>query len=391
MRFRRVRCFVFFLVAASCLLALAQPAEAIPAWARKYSLTCFDCHSAYPTLNSFGRDFKVNGYRLREEVEGDDDFVDAIADFLKLDKGFPISARGVMRPLDKKKDGDLKIRAFHEIEIFFAGRVYNNVSTFVEIEGEDEDGFNIFVDAGTMTWSPLPQANFSLGWAPVFWNDPFASLADGGRRMTRGHKGPLDQRFAARERLRSASQWIGGFGRVANDRVFYMGGVSAGGDDPEGGDSKDGYGRIMVEAASGVNVGGFILAGSRETQGADQSFYRSGIDFQIEKGGLTAYGLVMFTEDDLLGPTAGTIAGTESTTSGYVEAFYVAPVGKIHVVPLVRLDFLSDINHTTDLTLNLGFYLLQNLKTYFEWWQNIESPSGSENKWRATWQIDFAF
>ena len=33
-----------------------QRAEAIPAFARKYSVSCMTCHVAFPQLNSFGRE-----------------------------------------------------------------------------------------------------------------------------------------------------------------------------------------------------------------------------------------------------------------------------------------------------------------------------------------------
>jgi hypothetical protein len=60
------------------------------------------------------------------------------------------------------------------------------------------------------------------------------------------------------------------------------------------------------------------------------------------------------------------------------------------MVPLVRIDFLDDFTDTTNLTFNLNFYLTQNLKVYGEWWQNISSPSGKDNDWRFTVQVDLA-
>jgi len=40
------------------------PANAIPAFARKYSLPCSSCHEAWPKLNNFGQVFRDNGYQL---------------------------------------------------------------------------------------------------------------------------------------------------------------------------------------------------------------------------------------------------------------------------------------------------------------------------------------
>jgi hypothetical protein len=55
-------------------LALAAPASAIPAFARKYGLRCTTCHESWPVLNDFGRNFRDNGFQLRL---GKDDVVTA--------------------------------------------------------------------------------------------------------------------------------------------------------------------------------------------------------------------------------------------------------------------------------------------------------------------------
>src|SRR5580658_10581857 len=52
------------LLLGAALLALAAPAHAIPAFARKYGLPCSACHEAWPMLNNFGQTFKDNGYQL---------------------------------------------------------------------------------------------------------------------------------------------------------------------------------------------------------------------------------------------------------------------------------------------------------------------------------------
>ncbi len=364
----------------------------LPAFSRKYDMECRECHTAWPSLNAFGREFKLDGYKLPGERDGLDDEAHAlIADDLSLDQKIPITIRGVMRPYDQKKGGDAKIRAFHEVEIYAAASVGDQFSAFVEIEAEDEDEFNVFLEKGVFAFNPTPGANVAMGWAPVFWADPFNTLADGGRRMTRGHKGPLDLRFHARERLRSSSQWVSFYGRAAEGRVTYIGGISAGGDDPEGGEAKDGFGRVMVDAYTGVYLGGFVLSGTNESTGTALDFTRAGFDFQIEQGGFNAYGLVMYANDDMPPGDGNTVILDDSITTAYVETFYVFPIehkALSMLVPLIRIDYLDDF---TNLTADMNFYLTQNVKTYFEWWQNISTPSGVSSKWRATVQLDFAF
>ncbi len=48
----------------------AIDAEAIPAWGRKYETSCATCHVAFPKLNSFGKAFRANGFRM---PAGDED------------------------------------------------------------------------------------------------------------------------------------------------------------------------------------------------------------------------------------------------------------------------------------------------------------------------------
>lgn len=48
-------------------LALAAPADAIPAFARRYNLTCMTCHDPAPRLNTFGEQFLARGYRLADD------------------------------------------------------------------------------------------------------------------------------------------------------------------------------------------------------------------------------------------------------------------------------------------------------------------------------------
>lgn len=53
----------------AAVLVSVEPAEAIPAFARKYKLACNTCHTMYPQLNRFGRDFRDNGFRMPDEIE----------------------------------------------------------------------------------------------------------------------------------------------------------------------------------------------------------------------------------------------------------------------------------------------------------------------------------
>ena len=51
------------------LIAFSRPAQAIPAFARRYETACTTCHVLPPKLNAFGMAFKNNGYQM----PGDDE------------------------------------------------------------------------------------------------------------------------------------------------------------------------------------------------------------------------------------------------------------------------------------------------------------------------------
>jgi len=55
------------LVLLALMLPSPKPANAIPAFARKYGLPCSACHITWPELTNFGQVFRDNGYQLMNE------------------------------------------------------------------------------------------------------------------------------------------------------------------------------------------------------------------------------------------------------------------------------------------------------------------------------------
>jgi hypothetical protein len=68
-----------------------EPASAIPAFSRKYQVSCTLCHAPAPRLNRYGELFAARGYRMEESKEPagqSQEFGDSL---LRLAKDFPIS------------------------------------------------------------------------------------------------------------------------------------------------------------------------------------------------------------------------------------------------------------------------------------------------------------
>lgn len=75
------------------LLVSASDAEAIPAFARKYQISCQVCHSpAMPRLKGFGEEFAGNGFRLTE-YESPRHFIETGDDRLSLFRELPLAFR----------------------------------------------------------------------------------------------------------------------------------------------------------------------------------------------------------------------------------------------------------------------------------------------------------
>lgn len=83
--------FPIILVLITFLVA-SEIAKAIPAFARKYSMTCKTCHSPIPRLKPYGDEFAGNGFKLPDK-EAPRYFLETGDEQLSLIRDFPIAAR----------------------------------------------------------------------------------------------------------------------------------------------------------------------------------------------------------------------------------------------------------------------------------------------------------
>ena len=74
-------------VFSAALLSLlsADEANAVPAFARRYRISCTTCHAPFPKLKAYGDEFAGNGFVIPEE-EKDRDYVSAGDDLLWLNR-----------------------------------------------------------------------------------------------------------------------------------------------------------------------------------------------------------------------------------------------------------------------------------------------------------------
>ena len=85
---------IMFTVIAFAILGSLPPTDAgaIPAFARRYKLSCNTCHDPFPRLKPFGDEFAANGFMLPES-DKDRDFISAGDPLLRVNRTFPLAAR----------------------------------------------------------------------------------------------------------------------------------------------------------------------------------------------------------------------------------------------------------------------------------------------------------
>ncbi|OHB77915.1 MAG: hypothetical protein A2Z34_03535 [Planctomycetes bacterium RBG_16_59_8] len=136
-------------------LAVAVPeAQAIPVWSRKYKTSCATCHEVYPRLNAVGESFRLNGYKFSDEetLRKEDPVVMGQEAYKKVwpDSIWPSDIPGLppfaLRVISDynmdiggTKDARSQFEYPHEIELFTAGSMGDQISFLVELEFENED------------------------------------------------------------------------------------------------------------------------------------------------------------------------------------------------------------------------------------------------------------
>lgn len=385
--------------------------EAIPAFARKNSMACSTCHTAWPALNAFGRQYKEHGYRLGH-LEAPSK---TITKDLKWDENLPVSVLLVARPYDKKGSAkDAKNRALHEVELMIAGPMGEKMSGFFEIEAEDEVtngiGFDTGIPAAQITYNHNEAANIQFSWGSNTWFDPYGSYT-GSRRMTRGANAVSDQKFGGADnggKLRSSRQNISLYGRPS-PKFFY--GLALSGDagdaEGEGGDSVTL--RIAFDVMPSLTIGAMHFNGTAnatstsDTVGIvggvpavipgsstpERDYSRTAFDFQSEVSGFTFNAVFLTATDDNSGATVEV-----DNDAFYVQALYtVKEGGRVIWAPLIRFDSYETGGGAVDvdeITLGVNYYFTENVRGMIELWDRDSSATGKDDD-RVTLQLFGAF
>ena len=141
-RASRRRYFLGWLGFGLCV-SLASPSWAVPSFARQTGLACAACHTVFPELTPFGREFKLNGYVLDniKQVTGIDTSgrqTLAINSLPPISMNLEISYARTGKPLPDSaiqgalaKDGDFLFP--DQVSFFYAGKIADGLGAFVQL------------------------------------------------------------------------------------------------------------------------------------------------------------------------------------------------------------------------------------------------------------------
>jgi len=126
-----LRAFVFAVVA---VVGLPRPARAIPAFARKYRVSCMQCHAPVPRLNAFGETFAANGFEFAIG-EPPRDTVGTGDPLLRLQNDLPLAVRfdAYVRAQNKPTNGQnsIDLQTPWVMKLLSGGQVADKVSYYM--------------------------------------------------------------------------------------------------------------------------------------------------------------------------------------------------------------------------------------------------------------------
>ncbi|MEJ2053344.1 MAG: hypothetical protein P8X42_05435 [Calditrichaceae bacterium] len=123
-------CLTAFLAFLTLSFLLPDTSSAIPAFARKYKVSCNTCHSVFPRLKDYGDEFAGNGFIIKEK-ETPRDYVTAGDDLLWLNKDYPIATRiDLFMTHEEGKDVEDDFKIPWGLKLLSGGTLYKNIGYY---------------------------------------------------------------------------------------------------------------------------------------------------------------------------------------------------------------------------------------------------------------------
>ncbi len=233
------------------LMVFPNASQAVPSYARQVQKPCTACHTIWPNLNQYGRQFKVKAY-----TDVSPDWKMITKDRLNLLYVLPVSVRATSFLYTKEKNkvagiDENKTRIPDEVDLFIASRVNDYMGVFSHIAFSPGSGFEFPVLKIAVQY-PLGGNTVGLvGFKGSSLSvDPFNSLGGRSSPITFGDEAsPLvltkGWTFNA---LDEGNMGVVAQGYFLQNRLYAAAGAM------RGGRSEDVSGGILLNASAGADI-----------------------------------------------------------------------------------------------------------------------------------------
>ncbi len=338
--------FQRFLAAAALVAAACLPlsAHAVPSYARELKVPCAACHTEFPQLNAFGRQFKLDGYMIGKAPAGSEP--NGVVDSLPpLSVMLQAAYTSLQKPLPDSQNNNGQLP--QEASMFIAGRIAPGLGSFVQLTYSQADGA-ISMDNAELRYARQGKLRGkSVAYGAVLnnnptmedpwnstpaWGFPWAAPDTGPESVT----GPLVDGALAQDVL-----GVGGYasfgGKLYTAATLYRS-AHIGSNTPDSGsegtiDNAAVYWRVawqFLKGSRSLMVGGYGLNANlvpAGVSGPTDGYHDVAIDAQYEQTigmrRLVAHGSYIDETEDL---TASLLAGAVGT-AGYDQRLLKLDVG----------------------------------------------------------------
>lgn len=332
------RWFAFVLLSVTFAAPLLpSPAEAIPAFARRYGVSCSQCHDPIPRLNAFGEMFAGHGFRM---VAGE-----SPTDTLPTDD--PLLALGRTLPLAIRFDAHVQLVGKDPVDPDFQAPFGLKLLSSAPLSPSLSYYFYFFlaergevggVEDAFVTWNDVGGRPLDLSFGQFQVSDPLfkrelrlmyddyavyrARMGDQAADLTydRGFLAALDwQGFTL------TAEVVNGNGKGAADNGWFD-------DDP----NKNLFAHVTRDVVPGLRVGAMGYYGWQDrdapTMVADNQFWYVGVDATLDIGPVQVNGQYLRRHDNA--PGFGALEPDSQLDGGFVEALLVPPAKRWYAFAL---------------------------------------------------------
>ncbi len=367
----------FLIILIVCLFMVEQ-SSAIPAFARKYDMSCLTCHSPIPKLKPYGEDFASNGFQLSDKEAprylretGDDQLL------LMRELPFALRLEGYVR-WQPQTAGRTDFQTPYLLKLLSGGHIAKDISYyfyfFLAERGDVaglEDAFIMFNNVFNKEFD-IFLGQFQVS-DPLFKRELRLTLEDYQIYKTTVGNSPVNLTYDRGVMFT--------YGFPTTDVVFeVLNGTGLGGMDASRSFDSDKYRnfflRVTQDVTDYLRIGGFGYSGKEGQLGTVNTMWMVGPDLTISTDYLQLNAQYVEREDK--NPTFVPVTTTVKTRGAMTELVYTPDADNSKwygamlynwvEIPLMKYKYHSATGHAS-------FMLARNLRLIGEYTYDLEAKS----------------